>query len=42
MRGFDRTARAPRPLFARLHFPASKVTRTKKPGAGAASEEKKA
>ncbi|XP_020260622.1 protein ROS1-like isoform X2 [Asparagus officinalis] len=42
VRGFDRTARAPRPLFARLHFPASKVTRTKKPGAGAASEEKKA
>ncbi|KAL6640298.1 hypothetical protein ACP70R_022147 [Stipagrostis hirtigluma subsp. patula] len=30
VRGFDRTSRAPRPLYARLHFPASKITRNKK------------
>ncbi|KAF4384805.1 hypothetical protein G4B88_000201 [Cannabis sativa] len=29
VRGFDRTTRAPRPLLARLHFPASKVKRTR-------------
>ncbi|PON56099.1 DNA-3-methyladenine glycosylase I [Parasponia andersonii] len=29
VRGFDRKTRAPRPLMARLHFPASKVKRTK-------------
>ncbi|KAJ7971492.1 Transcriptional activator DEMETER-like protein [Quillaja saponaria] len=29
VRGFDRESRAPRPLMARLHFPASKLTRTK-------------
>uniref|UniRef100_A0A1D1YHU2 Protein ROS1 n=1 Tax=Anthurium amnicola TaxID=1678845 RepID=A0A1D1YHU2_9ARAE len=33
VRGFDRKARRPRPLMARLHFPASKVTRGKKPAA---------
>ncbi|KAL6848062.1 hypothetical protein ACP4OV_022190 [Aristida adscensionis] len=33
VRGFDRTLRAPRPLYARLHFPASKVARGKRPGA---------
>ncbi|KAL5213308.1 hypothetical protein ABZP36_024155 [Zizania latifolia] len=33
VRGFDRTLRAPRPLYARLHFPASKVARGKKPAA---------
>ncbi|XP_040383773.1 protein ROS1A-like [Oryza brachyantha] len=30
VRGFDKTSRAPRPLYARLHFPASKITRNKK------------
>ncbi|GAB2290946.1 hypothetical protein Dimus_025204 [Dionaea muscipula] len=30
VRGFDRTTRAPRPLMARLHFPASKVAKGKK------------
>lgn len=29
MRGFDRETRAPRPLMARLHFPASKLAKTK-------------
>ncbi|XP_052174810.1 protein ROS1A-like [Diospyros lotus] len=29
VRGFDQKTRAPRPLIARLHFPASKLTRTK-------------
>ncbi|KAL3536157.1 hypothetical protein ACH5RR_004618 [Cinchona calisaya] len=29
VRGFDRKTRAPRPLVARLHFPASKLTKTK-------------
>ncbi|KAL7170375.1 hypothetical protein ACSBR2_035275 [Camellia fascicularis] len=29
VRGFDQKTRAPRPLLARLHFPASKLTRTK-------------
>ena len=29
VRGFDRISRAPRPLYARLHFPASKITRNK-------------
>ncbi|KAK4755246.1 hypothetical protein SAY87_009003 [Trapa incisa] len=29
VRGFDRKTRAPRPLMARLHFPASKLSRTK-------------
>lgn len=29
VRGFDRKTRAPRPLIARLHFPASKLTRIK-------------
>ncbi|ONK70704.1 uncharacterized protein A4U43_C04F660 [Asparagus officinalis] len=38
VRGFDRTARAPRPLFARLHCPASKVTKNK--AAAAAANEK--
>ncbi|MED6122721.1 hypothetical protein PIB30_042507 [Stylosanthes scabra] len=28
VRGFDRTSRAPRPLIARLHFPASKMPKT--------------
>ncbi|KAL2323138.1 hypothetical protein Fmac_027517 [Flemingia macrophylla] len=30
VRGFDRETRAPRPLMARLHFPASKLAKTKK------------
>ncbi|XAR72173.1 DNA-(apurinic or apyrimidinic site) lyase [Bertholletia excelsa] len=30
VRGFDRETRAPRPLMARLHFPASKLQKTKK------------
>ncbi|XP_076905881.1 uncharacterized protein LOC143561783 [Bidens hawaiensis] len=30
VRGFDQKARAPRPLMARLHFPASKLVKTKK------------
>lgn len=30
VRGFDQKTRAPRPLMARLHFPASKLTQTKK------------
>ena len=38
VRGFDRTLRAPRPLYARLHFPASKVVRGKKPGAAREEE----
>ncbi|KAL7184863.1 hypothetical protein ACSBR2_026916 [Camellia fascicularis] len=29
VRGFDHKTRAPRPLMARLHFPASKLTKTK-------------
>ncbi|MCD7468633.1 hypothetical protein HAX54_007016 [Datura stramonium] len=29
VRGFDKKTRAPRPLMARLHFPASKLTKTK-------------
>ncbi|KAK0592397.1 hypothetical protein LWI29_018439 [Acer saccharum] len=29
VRGFDQTLRAPRPLMARLHFPASKLAKTK-------------
>ncbi|XP_062223299.1 protein ROS1A-like [Phragmites australis] len=38
VRGFDRALRAPRPLYARLHFPASKVARGKKPGAARVKE----
>ncbi|KAK6244584.1 hypothetical protein QUC31_010993 [Theobroma cacao] len=34
VRGFDQKSRAPRPLMARLHFPASKLTRGKGRGAG--------
>ncbi|KAJ6381634.1 hypothetical protein OIU77_030334 [Salix suchowensis] len=34
VRGFDQKTRAPRPLMARLHFPASKLTQTKKGGTG--------
>ncbi|KAK2984215.1 hypothetical protein RJ640_013444 [Escallonia rubra] len=30
VRGFDRETRAPRPLMARLHYPASKVAKAKK------------
>ncbi|KAM1262972.1 hypothetical protein ACFX13_028704 [Malus domestica] len=30
VRGFERKTRAPRPLMPRLHFPASKLTRTKR------------
>ncbi|KAG8070721.1 hypothetical protein GUJ93_ZPchr0006g44859 [Zizania palustris] len=33
VRGFDTALRAPRPLYARLHLPASKVARGKKPAA---------
>jgi hypothetical protein len=39
VRGFDRISRAPRPLYARLHFPASKVTRNKKGAASAATDD---
>ncbi|XP_047046196.1 protein ROS1A-like [Lolium rigidum] len=39
VRGFDRISRAPRPLYARLHFPASKVTRNKKGQASAAADD---
>uniref|UniRef100_A0ACD5XJR2 Uncharacterized protein n=1 Tax=Avena sativa TaxID=4498 RepID=A0ACD5XJR2_AVESA len=39
VRGFDRVSRAPRPLYARLHFPASKVTRNKKGVASAATDD---
>ncbi|KQJ86995.1 uncharacterized protein LOC100841571 isoform X1 [Brachypodium distachyon] len=39
VRGFDRISRAPRPLYARLHFPASKITRNKKPTASAARDD---
>ncbi|KAF0932071.1 hypothetical protein E2562_007870, partial [Oryza meyeriana var. granulata] len=38
VRGFDRTSRAPRPLYARLHLPASKVARGKRPAAGREEE----
>ncbi|KAK8685568.1 hypothetical protein V6N13_041568 [Hibiscus sabdariffa] len=34
VRGFDQKSRAPRPLMARLHFPASKLSRGKGEGAG--------
>ncbi|GMI96634.1 demeter-like 1, REPRESSOR OF SILENCING1 [Hibiscus trionum] len=37
VRGFDQKSRAPRPLMARLHFPASKLSRGK--GKGAADDE---
>ncbi|KAE8666284.1 Protein ROS1 [Hibiscus syriacus] len=37
VRGFDLQSRAPRPLMARLHFPASKLSRGK--GKGAAEDE---
>lgn len=30
VRGFDRETRSPRPLLARLHFPASKKPKTPK------------
>ncbi|XVF76277.1 hypothetical protein PTKIN_Ptkin13bG0253300 [Pterospermum kingtungense] len=33
VRGFDQKSRAPRPLMARLHFPASKLTKGKGKGA---------
>ncbi|CAN6162532.1 unnamed protein product [Urochloa humidicola] len=39
VRGFDRTSRAPRPLYAKLHFPASKIIRNKKAAAFAASRD---
>ncbi|ONK56964.1 uncharacterized protein A4U43_C10F15150 [Asparagus officinalis] len=39
VRGFDRTLRAPRPLFARLHIAASKVIKTKRTGAEARNDE---
>ncbi|KAL8236364.1 hypothetical protein R6Q59_017445 [Mikania micrantha] len=32
VRGFDQKTRAPRPLMARLHFPASKLVKTKNEG----------
>ncbi|KAE8719044.1 Transcriptional activator DEMETER [Hibiscus syriacus] len=34
VRGFDQKSRAPRPLMARLHFPASRMTKGKGKGAG--------
>jgi hypothetical protein len=39
VRGFDRISRAPRPLYARLHFPASRVMRNKKGAASAATDD---
>jgi hypothetical protein len=39
MRGFDRKSRAPRPLYPRLHFPASKITRNKKSATSAAVKD---
>lgn len=39
VRGFDRASRAPRPLYARLHFPASKLTRNGKKSAAAKDDE---
>nr|XP_010940517.1 protein ROS1A isoform X1 [Elaeis guineensis] len=39
VRGFDRTTRAPKPLYARLHFPASKALKNKKAAAAAAREK---
>ena len=38
VRGFDQKTRAPRPLMARLHFPASKMPRGTK-GKGYAEDE---
>ncbi|KAK8952328.1 Transcriptional activator DEMETER [Platanthera zijinensis] len=37
VRGFDRLTRAPKPLYARLHFPASKVPKIRKGGPAAAT-----
>ncbi|PPS05464.1 hypothetical protein GOBAR_AA15199 [Gossypium barbadense] len=34
VRGFDQKSRAPRPLMARLHFPASRLAKAKGKGAG--------
>ncbi|KAI9090698.1 hypothetical protein K1719_028551 [Acacia pycnantha] len=34
VRGFERETRAPRPLMARLHFPASRLARTKEKSSG--------
>ncbi|CAN6452357.1 unnamed protein product [Victoria cruziana] len=39
VRGFDQKTRAPRPLMARLHFPASKQTRNKKATAKDSNKE---
>ncbi|XP_020593888.1 protein ROS1-like [Phalaenopsis equestris] len=36
VRGFDRVTRAPKPLYARLHFPASKAPKNSKGGVPAA------
>lgn len=46
VRGFDRATRAPRPLMARLHFPASKLAaktkeKTRKDSSSADAEEPK-
>ncbi|XP_073006839.1 protein ROS1A-like isoform X1 [Typha latifolia] len=38
VRGFDRTTRAPRPLYARLHFPASKALKNRKTAEARARE----
>ncbi|XP_073114021.1 protein ROS1A isoform X3 [Elaeis guineensis] len=40
VRGFDRRTRAPKPLYARLHLPASKAPRNKRAAAAAAKEDK--
>ncbi|KAG0494457.1 hypothetical protein HPP92_005451 [Vanilla planifolia] len=37
VRGFDRATRAPRPLYARLHFPASKAPKNRKVAATTAA-----
>ncbi|XP_077230322.1 DNA glycosylase/AP lyase ROS1-like isoform X2 [Tasmannia lanceolata] len=39
VRGFDQKTRAPRPLIARLHFPASKLVRTRRQKDSTKSEE---
>lgn len=39
VRGFDRLTRAPKPLYARLHFPASKVPKIRKGGMAAAAPQ---
>ncbi|XP_038986612.1 protein ROS1A isoform X2 [Phoenix dactylifera] len=39
VRGFDRKTRAPKPLYARLHLPASKAPKNRRAAAAAAKED---